>query len=77
MVRPTNGQVSLNCHRDDQKDAAKKMMMVHDDHNEDALVIMTMLNGDVGPCTKGDSVEWIVDVGEDMQQVCWVKLPCK
>ena len=48
---------------------------MHDDHNEDALVIITMLNGDVGPCTKGDSVEWIVDVGEDMKQVCGVELP--
>ena len=40
-------------------------------------MIMKVLDGDVRPCTKGDSVEWIVDVGEDMKQVSWVKLPCK
>ena len=81
MVRPTDGQVSLNCHRDDQKDAENIMMMAHgdrfDDQEEDDLVVVTFLNGDFQPCTKGYPVEWIVDVGEDVKQVRWVKLPCK
>ena len=44
------------------------MMMVHDDHFDD--------EDDVKPGAEGDPVEWIVDVGEDMKQVRWVKLPC-
>ena len=69
MVRPTDGQVSLNCHRDDQKDAEQIMMMAHDDHFDD--------DNAVKPCTEGDPVEWIVNVGEDVKQVRWVKLPWK